>query len=447
MFDKILIANRGEIALRIIRACKELGVKTVAVFSEPDVESLHVRFADEAVCIGPAENRQSYLNETAILSAARITGAQAVHPGYGFLAESAHFAEVCEECGINFIGPKAGTIREMGDKIAARSLMKQAGVPVIPGSGGPVESVEECRKIAANIGYPLLLKAAAGGGGRGIRIVKKSDQLIQAFPAAKREAKIFFNDDRIYLEKFLAFPRHVEIQIMGDRQGNIIHFGERDCSIQRRHQKILEEAPSPALDDKIRKDMGRFAVLAGKTINYENAGTVEFLLQPDGDFYFIEMNTRIQVEHPVTEMTTGINLIKRQILVAAGDSLPWRQQDIKINGHSIECRICAEDPRTFAPSTGRITAFNLPGGLGVRVDTCAFSGYRVLPHYDSMLAKLIVHGENRAEAVLRMKRCLEEFIIEGIETNISFHKKIVKETLFNSGDYSTDYLSDLQRFL
>jgi acetyl-CoA carboxylase biotin carboxylase subunit len=442
LFNKILIANRGEIALRIIRACKELGIKTVAIHSTADAESLHVRFADESVCVGPPNAAVSYRNIPAILSAAEITDSEAIHPGYGFLAENANFAEMCGTAGIKFIGPSPDNIRLMGDKAKAKETMLKAGVPVVPGSKGIVTSEEEITKLAQKIGYPVIIKASAGGGGRGMRVVHSAGSLINAYLMAQSEASSSFGNADVYIEKYLVEPRHVEIQIIADERGHVVHLGERDCSVQRRHQKLIEESPSPALTPKMRKKMGDMAIAAAKAVKYMNAGTVEFILTGD-KFYFMEMNTRIQVEHPVTEMVTGVDLIKEQIKVAAGLPLGFRQEDIVMNGHAIECRINAEDPEKFTPSPGTITSFNIPGGPGVRVDTAAYANYKVPPHYDSMIAKLIVHGEDRSEALNRMERALDEFIVEGIKTTVKLHQRILRDPVFRSGNFHTGYLEKL----
>jgi acetyl-CoA carboxylase biotin carboxylase subunit len=444
LFKKILIANRGEIALRIIRACKELGIKTVSVHSTIDAESLHVRFADESICIGPADSAASYRNIPAILSAAEITDSEAIHPGYGFLAESANFAEMCETAGIKFIGPTPENIRLMGDKAKAKETMAKAGVPVIPGSKGTVSSEDEILTLAAKIGYPVIIKASAGGGGRGMRVVHSAGSLINSFLTAQAEAMSSFGNPEVYIEKFITEPRHVEVQILADEKGNIIHLGERDCSVQRRHQKLIEESPSPAITPKMRKKMGEVAVSAAKAVKYRNAGTMEFIVSGD-KFFFMEMNTRIQVEHPVTEMVTGIDLIKEQIKAAAGLTLKYKQDDIKIDGHSFECRINAEDPQKFTPCPGTITTYNAPGGPGVRVDTAVYSNYTVPPNYDSMIAKLIVHGIDREEAMARMTRALEEFIIEGIKTTIPLHRRIFLDPVFRSGRYSTSFLEKFNK--
>ncbi|MFW6085381.1 MAG: acetyl-CoA carboxylase biotin carboxylase subunit [Gemmatimonadota bacterium] len=440
MFDKILIANRGEIALRVIRACRELGIRTVAVYSEVDRDSLHVRFSDEDVCIGAAPGRESYLNIPRIIAAAEITGAEAIHPGYGFLAENAEFAEICERSGFTFVGPSAEMIRTMGDKAEARRTMIAAGVPVVPGTEGAIDDVEEARKGAADIGFPVMIKAAAGGGGKGMRICREADQFEQAFTMARNEAAAAFDDPRVYIERFVERPRHVEIQVLGDRHGNVVHLGERDCSIQRRHQKLIEEAPSPALTPESREAMGAAAVRAAEAIDYSNAGTVEFLLDSGGDFYFMEMNTRIQVEHPVTEMTTDVDLVKQQIRSAAGEVLELREPPL-LRGHAIECRINAEDPEhDFRPSPGTITAFHSPGGPGIRIDSHVFAGYRVPPHYDSLLGKLIAHGATRDEALRRAHQALEEFIIEGVHTTIPFLRRVLEHPDFVAGEVDTRFL-------
>ena len=440
MFKKVLIANRGEIALRVMWACKELGVKTVAVYSEADAHSLHVRFADEAVCIGPPRNIESYLNIPAIISAAEITGADAIHPGYGFLSESSYLAEICEACNIKFIGPGPQAIRLMGDKSRARKAMTKAGVPVVPGSPGVLEDEEKAVRAARDIGFPVILKASAGGGGRGMRIVHQAADVAQAFRAAQAEAAAAFGVPDVYVEKYVEGPRHVEIQVMADSKGNVVHLGERECSIQRRHQKIIEEAPSPVVNEKLRRRMGRTAVEAAAAVQYVNAGTVEFLVDKDGDYYFMEMNTRIQVEHGVTELVTGRDLVKEQILVATGEPLSFAQKDITFSGHAIECRINAEDPVTFVPSPGTIRHFNVPGGPGVRVDTFAHEGCEVSPYYDSMIAKLMTHGRDRKEAIARMRRCLQVMIVEGIKTNIPLHLRILDEPDFQAGRLDTRFM-------
>ncbi|HLF86894.1 MAG TPA: acetyl-CoA carboxylase biotin carboxylase subunit [Nitrospiria bacterium] len=440
MFKKILIANRGEIALRIIRTCKELGIKTVAVYSTPDENSLHVRFADEHICIGPADSSLSYRNIPNILSAAEITGAEAIHPGYGFLAENAHFAEVCESVGIKFIGPSPESISLMGDKARARDVIKKRGIPVMPGSEGLVTKEDEALEIAGKIGYPVIIKASAGGGGRGMRVVNKAEDLVSAYNIAQGEATAAFGDGGVYIEKYFLEPRHIEVQIMGDNKGHILYLGERDCSIQRRHQKLIEESPSPVIDEVLRREMCNMAVEVAREANYKNAGTVEFLLDKDHNFYFMEMNTRIQVEYSVTEMVTGIDMIREQIKIAAGRSMEFKQRDIKMKGHSIECRVNAECPETFTPCPGTITTYHSPGGLGVRVDSAAYNNYTVPPFYDSMIAKLIVYGDNRDEAISRMRMALDEYIIEGLKTTIPLFKKIFADPIFQKGKFSTNYL-------
>jgi acetyl-CoA carboxylase biotin carboxylase subunit len=444
VFKKVLIANRGEIALRVIRACKELGIKTVAIHSEADAASLHVRAADEKVCVGPAEAALSYRNIPNVLSAAEISGADAIHPGYGFLSENAHFAEVCESIGIKFIGPSSENIAMLGDKAKAREIVMKRGLPVTPGSPGELRSEEEALQAAQKIGFPVIIKATAGGGGRGMRVVNKAEDLARAFQAAQAEAKSTFGNESVYLERYFLEPRHIEVQVMADHRGHVIHLGERDCSIQRRHQKLLEETPSPAVDEKLRKEIGRVAVEAVKAAHYRNVGTVEFLLDKDRNFFFMEVNTRIQVEHPITEMVTGIDLIKEQIRLAAGLPLTLRQQDVVMNGHSMECRINAEDPEKFTPSPGTITKYSPPGGFGVRVDSVMESGTVVSPHYDSMIAKLITHGRDRQECMARMRRALDEFVIEGIKTTIPLHRRILDDPDFQKGHVSTTFL---ERFL
>jgi acetyl-CoA carboxylase, biotin carboxylase subunit len=441
MFNKVLIANRGEIALRIILACKELGIRTVAVFSEADRHSLPVRFADEEVCIGPPESIGSYLNIPNIISAAEVTGADAIHPGYGFLSENANFAEICETCHIKFIGPSPHAIRMMGDKAMARKIAAEAGVPIIPGSEGVIETEEDALRIAEQLGFPVILKAAAGGGGKGMRVVHNSGELSTAFRMAQREAQNTFGASEIYLEKYLERPRHIEFQILADEQGNMIHLGERECSIQRRHQKILEEAPSTRLDPDLRNRMGEAALKVARAVNYWNAGTVEFLVDRHGRFYFLEMNTRVQVEHPVTEMITSLDLIFLQIRIAAGRELAIKQEQVEIRGHSIECRINAEDPGNFMPSPGRITAFHTPSGPGVRVDTAAYAEGVISPYYDSMIAKVIVHSPTRKAAISRMRRALEMMIVEGIKTNIPLHHKILQDEDFINGNYDTNFMT------
>jgi acetyl-CoA carboxylase, biotin carboxylase subunit len=444
MFKKVLIANRGEIALRVIWACKELGLKTVAVYSEADANSLHVRFADEAVCIGPPRNIDSYLNIPAIISAAEITGADAIHPGYGFLSESAYLAEICEACNLRFIGPGPQAIRLMGDKSRAKKAMMKAGVPVVPGSNGLVEDEEKAVRIARDVGFPVILKASAGGGGRGMRIVRQPADLAQSYRAAQAEAQAAFGVSDVYIEKYVEGPRHVEIQVMADSKGNVVHLGERECSIQRRHQKIIEEAPSVVVTEKLRRRMGRTAVEAAAAVQYTSAGTVEFLLDQDGNFYFMEMNTRIQVEHGVTELVTGRDLVKEQLHVAAGAPLSFSQKDVAFAGHALECRINAEDPVTFVPSPGTIVHFFQPGGPGVRVDTFAHEGCEISPYYDSMIAKLMTHGRDRAEAIARMKRCLDVMVVEGIKTNIPLHRRILDDPDFVAGRFDTRFM---ERFM
>ena len=444
MFRKILIANRGEIALRIIRACHELGVKTVAVYSEADRESLHVRFADEDVCIGKAQATDSYLNIPRIIAAAEVTGAEAIHPGYGFLAENAEFSEICTRSGITFIGPTPDQIRSMGDKATARRTMMDSGVPTVPGSEGIVEDLEEAKRVAAEIGFPIMIKASAGGGGKGMRIATDLESFPKFLAAAQNEAKAAFGNPGVYLERCILKPRHVEFQVFGDHQGRVMHLGERDCSIQRRHQKLVEEAPSPALTPELRAAMGEAAVKAAAAIDYVGAGTIEFLLDQDGSFYFMEMNTRIQVEHPVTEVTTGFDLVKEQIRVAAGEplSFPANGDGVKHRGHAIEFRINAEDPaRNFAPSPGVVTTFHAPGGPGVRLDTHVYNGYRVPPNYDSLLAKLIVSGATRHEAIVRARHVLDQFVIEGVATTIPFLREIVEDEHFVSGDVDTGFVA------
>ncbi len=440
MFHKILIANRGEIALRIIRACKELGIKTVAVFSTADKDSLHVKIADESICIGPPPSLQSYLNINAIISAAELTDAEAIHPGYGFLAENTAFAEICEKCGINFIGPASETMRMMGDKISARQAMIKEGIPILPGTKEGVKDLDAAVKIVKKIGLPVIIKATAGGGGRGMKIVHSPATLANAFATARAEAQACFGNSEVYIEKYCERPRHVEIQIVADKHGNVIHLGERDCSIQRRHQKLIEEAPSTAITPALRKKMGEDAVRAVRAVGYNSVGTMEFLVDRDNNYFFMEMNTRIQVEHPVTEMVTGIDIVKEQIRSAAGIKLRYKQSDIKMNGHAIECRINAEDSSKFTPCPGKIIAYHTPGGLGVRVDSFVYDQYTVLPHYDSLIAKLIVHAETRKDAISRMTRALDEYIIEGINTTIPFHKRIMANKDFIEGNIDTGFL-------
>ena len=443
MFKKILIANRGEIALRVIRACHELEIKTVAIYSTADELSLHVKFADEAVCIGPPASKESYLNIPRIIAAGEITNADAIHPGYGFLSESAKFSRICAENGFQFIGPDSNMIRSMGNKVTAKETMEAAGVPVVPGGEGVLSDAEEAKKIANEMGYPIMLKATAGGGGRGIRLVNKENELTNLYEVAYQEALNGFGNGDLYIEKFIEHPRHIEIQILGDAIGNVIQFGERDCSIQRRHQKLIEESPSPAVDDKIREEMGKAAIAGAKSIDYVGVGTVEFLLDKNKNFYFMEMNTRIQVEHPVTEMVTGVDLIKQQIRVHAGEKCPNYSSNYKLRGHSIECRINAEDPsKNFMPSPSKITNFHLPGGKGVRVDSHAYTGYVIPTHYDSMIGKLIVHAKNRKQAIIRMQRALEETIIEGPKTTIPYHQKIMENDDFISGKFDTGFLEN-----
>jgi acetyl-CoA carboxylase biotin carboxylase subunit len=440
MFKKILIANRGEIALRVIYACREMGIKTVAVYSEADENSLHVRFADEDVCIGPARATDSYLNVPAVISAAEITGADAIHPGYGFLSESAYLAEVCEACHIRFIGPSPQVIRLMGDKARAKRAMKKAGVPVVPGSEGPVETEEKAQKIAKEIGYPLLIKATAGGGGRGMRVVASPAELGHAYRAAQHEAEAAFGVRDVYIEKLIENPRHIEFQILGDHHGSVVHLGERECSIQRRHQKLLEESPSPALTDKMRRKIGHVAVEAAEAVQYTNAGTFEFLLDKDGKYYFMEANTRLQVEHGVTELVTGVDVVKEQIRIAAGERLSSKQSEIVFSGHAIECRINAECPESFRPCPGLIHAFSLPGGPGIRVDTAAHTECIVSPYYDSMIAKVMAYGRDRQEAINRMRRALELTVIEGIKTSLPLHLKILSDPDFNAGRFNTSFM-------
>ncbi len=440
LFKKILIANRGEIAVRVICACKELGIRTVAVFSDIEREALHVTVADESICIGPASPANSYLNIPAILSAAELTDSEAIHPGYGFLSENPQFAEACSTSGITFIGPTAESMKMGGDKAKARQVMKRRGIPVVPGSDGPVESEEAALKLARKIGFPLIIKASAGGGGRGMRIVTEEDEIAPAFHMAQREALAAFANSEVYIEKYLPSIRHIEVQIVSDGKGNVIHLGERDCSVQRRHQKLIEEAPSPVVTEKFRKRLGELAVRAAKALKYKNAGTIEFIVDQEQNIYFMEMNTRVQVEHPVTEELTGVDIIKEQIRIAAGFPLTYKQSQIKPAGHAIECRINAEDPEKFIPSPGRLTLFAAPGGPGVRVDTAAYTGWVVPSHYDSMIAKLVVHAKNREDAIAKMKMALDMFIIEGIKTTIPFHKKVLNHPDFIKNNFSTDFI-------
>ena len=439
MFEKVLIANRGEIALRIQRACHEMGIRTVAVHSTADATAMHVRLADESICIGPPAAKESYLSMPAILSAAAISNADAIHPGYGFLSENADFATMVEEHGFTFIGPKPEHITLMGDKIAAKEAVMKAGIPVIPGSDGAVDDIDKALKIADDIGYPVLVKASAGGGGRGMKLANTAEDLPNAIRSAQNEAESAFGNGEVYFEKYLAKPRHIEIQILADGFGNVVHLGERDCSLQRRHQKILEEAPSPALNEDARQKIGAIAAAAVKKIGYRSAGTIEFLYE-DGEFYFIEMNTRLQVEHPITEMITGLDLVREMVRIAAGAPLGYTQEDIRFSGHAIECRINAEHPETFIPSPGTIGDYHAPGGLGVRVDSGLYSGYTVPPHYDSMIAKLIVHGTNRNECLMRLRRSLNEYVIDGVETSIPLHQRLMSAVDFVNGDYDIHWL-------
>jgi len=442
MIEKVLIANRGEIALRILRACREMGVQTVAVHSTADVDAMHVRLADESVCIGPPQAQLSYLSIPAILSAATISGADAIHPGYGFLSENADFAAMVEEHGFTFIGPSSDHIKLMGDKIAAKQAVMDAGIPVVPGSDGAVKDARQALEIAKGIGFPVIIKATAGGGGRGMKVAKTEADLKEAFETASAEAASVFGNGAVYIEKFLGTPRHIEVQILADHHGNVVHLGERDCSLQRRHQKVLEEAPSPALNSSQRTEIGEIVARAIEKIGYRSVGTIEFLYE-DGGFYFIEMNTRLQVEHPVTEMICGIDLVREMIRVAGGAPLGFDQDDIKFSGHSIECRINAENPETFMPSPGEITDYHAPGGLGVRVDSGLYAGYSVPPHYDSMISKLIVHGTNRNECLMRLRRALDEYVIDGIETSIPLHQRLMAESDFVNGDYNIHWLEAL----
>ncbi len=442
MFKKVLIANRGEIAVRVIRACRELGIHTVAVYSTADKNALHAKIADEAVCIGPAASKDSYLNVKAIIAACEVTGAEAIHPGFGFLSENPAFARTCEKCGITFIGPRAHSIEMLGDKAQAKETMKEAGVPVIMGSDGAISNIHAAHTLANQLGYPVMVKASAGGGGRGIRIVRSDDELEGQMTAAKQEALACFGNDEIYIEKFIENPKHIEIQILADNYGDVIYLGERDCSMQRRNQKVLEEAPSPIMTEELRKKMGEAAVKAAKVCGYRNAGTIEFLVDNKGNFYFMEMNTRIQVEHPITEEVTGIDLVKQQLLIASGEHLAIKQEDVKLNGHSIECRINAENPALgFRPSPGVIQSLHIPGGPGIRVDTAVYQGYEIPPYYDSMIGKLIVHGANREEAIAKMTWALSEFIVDGVATNIDFQLKLIRTDAFLKGDYDNGYLN------
>lgn len=445
MINKVLIANRGEIAVRIIRACREMGIETVAVYSEADASALHVQLADEAVCIGPAASKDSYLNMENIISATVISGADAIHPGFGFLSENARFAEMCRQCHITFIGPSPELIHRMGNKSEARKTMMEAGVPVVPGTKEPVFEAAEGKKIADAMGYPVMIKASSGGGGKGMRIAASSEEFEENFRLAQMESVSSFNDDTMYIEKYIEAPRHIEFQILGDAYGHVIHLGERDCSIQRRHQKVLEESPSPAMTEKLRKKMGDTAIRAAKAVGYESAGTIEFLLDKNENFYFMEMNTRIQVEHPVTESVTNVDLIKSQIRIASGEALNIRQEDVVFKGHAIECRINAENPeKNFRPSPGKINHLHLPGGKGIRVDTAVYAGYTIPPYYDSMIAKVIVLGKSRNEAIKKMKSALSEFIVGGIDTNVDFQMEIMNNARFQSGDFSTDFIEQME---
>lgn len=442
MLKKVLIANRGEIAVRIIRTCREMGIRTVAIYSEADKTALHVSLADEAICVGPAPSNKSYLNMKAVLEAACLTGADCIHPGFGFLSENSNFAKICEEMGIKFIGPNYKLIELLGNKSKAKETMKKAGVPVVPGSDGLIESKEQAINLAAKMKYPVMLKASAGGGGRGIRVAYSQEQLEKAYDLVKQEAKVSFNDDSIYLEKFIENPRHVEIQVLADEHGNCIHLGERDCSVQRRNQKVLEETPSEILDTKARKKMGEIAVNAVKQIGYSNAGTIEFLVDKNKDFYFMEMNTRVQVEHPVTEMVTGVDIIKEQIKIASGEKLSYKQKDISFTGHSMEVRINAENPENnFMPCPGTITDIHLPGGNGIRVDTAIYCGYKIPPTYDSMIAKIIVHGKTRKESIAKMKSAISELVVDGITTNSDFILKILEDEDFKNNNYDTSFIA------
>lgn len=442
MFNKILIANRGEIAIRIMRACRELGIKTVAVYSTADKSALHAQIADEAVCIGPAATKDSYLNTKAILAACELTHAEAIHPGFGFLSENANFARLCETCGIKFIGPAPEVMDAMGDKANAKKTMVSAGVPVVPGSDGVVADIDEAKKICAEIGYPVMVKASAGGGGRGIRLVEREEDLEAQYTAAQQEALQFFGNDEVYIEKFIVNPRHVEIQLLADEHGNVVHLGERECSLQRKNQKVLEESPSPIMTPELRERMGKAAVAAAKVSGYQNAGTIEFLVDKDRNFYFMEMNTRIQVEHPVTELVTGIDLVKAQIRIAAGEKLWFTQDDVKLSGHAIECRINAEDPRhNFRPCPGKIKSLHIPGGFGVRIDTAVYTGYEITPFYDSMIGKMLVTAPTREEAIMKMRVALSEFIIEGVDTNIDFQLCLLKDEDFEKGNFDIGFLN------
>ncbi|MEO9900637.1 acetyl-CoA carboxylase biotin carboxylase subunit [Nisaea sp.] len=439
MFEKVLIANRGDVALRIHRACREMGIRTVAVHSTADADAMHVRLADESVCIGPPAAKDSYLNIPAILTAATVTGADAIHPGVGFLSENADFAEIVEAHGFVFIGPSPQHIRDMGDKIIAKRTVKALGIPCVPGSDGPVETVEAAEAAAEEIGFPVLIKATAGGGGRGMKIANNRAEVREAYTMARREAAAAFGNDEVYMERYLSKPRHIEVQIVGDGQGHVVHLGERDCSLQRRHQKVLEEAPSPALNEAARAKIGAIAASATAKMNYRSLGTLEFLYE-DGEFFFIEMNTRLQVEHPITEMITGIDLVREQIQIASGASLSFTQDDVVLNGHSIECRINAENPRTFMPSPGRVTDYHAPGGLGVRVDSALYAGYQIPPYYDSLIAKLIVHGANRNECLLRLRRALDEIVISNVETTVPLHQDLSQAPDFINGEYDIHWL-------
>ena len=443
MISKVLVANRGEIAVRVIRACKELGIKTVAIYSDADKEAMHTQLADEAICVGAGKSKDSYLNEINIISAAVTTKCNAIHPGFGFLSENAEFASICEECNIKFIGPSSETMSIMGNKSRARDIMKSAGVPVVPGSDGVVATYEDAMVEARKIGFPLMIKASAGGGGKGIRLVRKFEELENAYNTAKSEAKNNFNDDSVYMEKFIENPRHIEFQILGDSFGNVLHLGERDCSVQRRNQKVIEEAPSYILSAELREKMGDVAVRAAKAVNYVNAGTIEFLVDKNNDFYFMEMNTRIQVEHPITEMITNVDIVKEQLKIASGEEMKLNQDMIKIDGHAIECRINAENPsRNFAPCPGKIKFLNLPGGNGIRVDTAVYPGYTIPPLYDSMIAKLIVHGKTREETIRKMISALEEVVIDGIDSNVDFHISILNNKRFREGSFDTSFISE-----